>query len=58
MHGHVHQGASADAINKVRVYNPGSLQYGEYAEMNLIEDQTTYKWRVSEFNKHYLAWTY
>ena len=55
MHGHVHQGASADTINKVRVYNPGSLQYGEYAEMNLIEDQTTYKWRVSEFNKHYLA---
>ena len=32
LHGHVHDGAPCDKVtDKVRVLNPGSLKYGEFA---------------------------
>lgn len=32
VHGHVHDGAPCDKVtDKIRVLNPGSLKYGEFA---------------------------
>ena len=55
IHGHTHDGAPCDKItNKIRVLNPGSLKYGEFAQLSLAKDSETGKWKVYEYNKHFL----
>jgi Icc-related predicted phosphoesterase len=40
IHGHAHDGSPGDKITHgVRVINPGSLKYGEYAELVLVKSQ-------------------
>ena len=37
IHGHAHDGSPCDKITDgVRIINPGSLKYGEYAELVLV----------------------
>ena len=53
IHGHVHQGSPADSImDLTKVFNPGSLKYGEFAELILKQVQGV--WKVAQYNKHYL----
>ena len=53
IHGHVHDGAPMDKVENVKICNPGSLKYGEFAEMVLRENADG-TWKVSQYNKHYL----
>ncbi len=53
VHGHAHDGASADKITDgVRVFNPGSLKYGEFASLRLTKESG--HWKVTQYYKHYL----
>jgi Icc-related predicted phosphoesterase len=48
VHGHVHDGSPADKITDgVRILNPGSLKFGEFAELILRRDKDTGVWRVA-----------
>lgn len=59
IHGHVHDGSSIDKLTNdgsVRVLNPGSLKYGEFAELFLVKDFVKDdRWRISQYNKHFLV---
>lgn len=54
MHGHAHDGTPLDKIDNVRVLNPGSLKFGEFAEVVLRENSTDATWFLAQYNKHYL----
>ena len=45
--GHIHESAAADKIGKCTVINPGSLQEGHYATVNLKNEDGI--WSVSDF---------
>jgi Icc-related predicted phosphoesterase len=53
IHGHVHHGTPMDQIRNLRVINPGSLKYGEFAELRLKENADG-TWRIVSYNKHFL----
>ncbi len=59
LHGHAHAGAPADKLSNdegwpgVRVLNPGSLKYGECAEL-VLKKGTDGLWAIAQYNKHYL----
>ena len=59
IHGHVHDGSSSDKLTadgSVRVLNPGSLKFGEFAELILVKDfAKDDKWRISQYIKHFLV---
>ena len=42
-----------DKIKNLKIINPGSLKYGEFAELKLIENADG-TWRVVSLAKHYL----
>ena len=53
IHGHAHDGSPSDKItDKIRIINPGSLKFGEFAQLKLVKDEKG--WRVGSYNKHYL----
>ena len=55
IHGHAHDGAPCDKItDNIRVLNPGSLKYGEFAQLTLAKDPSNGRWKVYEYNKHFL----
>lgn len=39
-------------MDMTKVFNPGSLKYGEFAELILKQVQGV--WKVAQYNKHYL----
>ena len=47
VHGHVHDGTPLDKIDNVRILNPGSLKFGEFAEVVLRENPQYCTWRVA-----------
>jgi Icc-related predicted phosphoesterase len=59
VHGHAHDGTPADKITDggVRVLNPGSLKFGEFAELFLERQDAEGNgshWKIAQYNKHYL----
>lgn len=55
IHGHAHDGAPCDKItDEIRIMNPGSLKYGEFAQLTLAKDPSTGRWKVYEYSKHFL----
>ena len=53
IHGHCHEGSFLDKVGNLRIINPGSLMFGEFGVIELIEAAGG-RWHISQANKHYL----
>jgi len=50
VHGHAHAGTAEDIIGKTKIFNPGALENGRYAELLLSESKEGI-WEVSNYER-------